>query len=117
MLVHGDDFVAVGDDAGFADVRSRLADEYISKVEVLGDAPGCVGEFRILNKVVRHTKSGIELEVDPRHAEIAVRELGLENAKHSKTPGVKEVIKKDSDDDCDGRDRLGIGVVQEEEEE
>ena len=32
---------------------------------------------------------GIELEADPRHAEIVVRELGLEDATPSKVPGAK----------------------------
>ena len=45
--------------------------------------------MRILNKVVRWTPEGVELEADPRHAELVVRELGLENARASRVPGVK----------------------------
>ena len=47
-------------------------------------------EIRVLNKIVRYTATGIELEADPRHAEIVIRDLGLTDGKPSKVPGVKE---------------------------
>ena len=47
-----------------------------------------------MNKVVRVTEKGIELEADPRHAELLVKELGLENAKTSAVPGSKEEAKR-----------------------
>ena len=77
MLVHGNDFVAVGSDEGLADARAAREGKYTLRVEVLGDGPGCVKELRILNKVVRHTTAGVELEADPGHAELVIRELGL----------------------------------------
>ena len=43
----------------------------------------------MLNKVLRHTKEGLELEADPRHAEIVVKELGLTGAEASRVPGAK----------------------------
>ena len=46
--------------------------------------------MRFLNKVVRTTSEGIELEADPRHAELVVKDLGLESAKVSMVPGSKE---------------------------
>ena len=45
---------------------------------------------RILNKVVRMTDAGVELEADPRHAELVVKELGLEGAKASQVPCSKD---------------------------
>ena len=45
--------------------------------------------MKILNKIVRWTPSGLELEADPRHAELVIGELGLEPATVSKVPGVK----------------------------
>ena len=38
---------------------------------------------------MRWTDRGIELEANPRHAEIVIRELGLEGSTPSKIPGVK----------------------------
>ena len=94
IMVHGDDFVAVGPDQHLAEARKTLEDKYKLKVEKLGCEEGEVQELRILNKVVRATKSGIELEADPRHAELVVKELGLETAKISVVPGSKEEAKK-----------------------
>ena len=60
------------------------------KTQVLGRRDDEMQEIRILNKVVRVEEDGIELEADPRHAELVVRELGLEGAKASPVPGSKE---------------------------
>ena len=46
--------------------------------------------MRILNEVVRVTEAGVELEADPRHAELVIKKLGLEGAKVSTVPGAKE---------------------------
>ena len=89
IMVHGDDFVAVGKGRDLTNARDTLEGKYKIKVEVLGDGEECKQEVRILNKIVRYTDTGIEMEADPRHAEIVVRELGLENAKASKVPGTK----------------------------
>ena len=50
----------------------------------------CVTEIKLLNKMVRYTASGIELEADPRHAEIFIRDLGLTEGNPSKVPGATE---------------------------
>ena len=93
ILVHGDDFVAVGPEKHLESTRRTLEDKYKLKVEVLGRGEGKKAEVRILNKIVRHTKEGIELEADPRHAELVVKELEIENAKPSAVPGTKESSK------------------------
>ena len=41
-------------------------------------------DIRLLNKIVRYTSTGIEIEADPRHAEIVIRDLGLTDGKPSK---------------------------------
>ena len=95
IMVHGDDFVAVGPEQHLRTTRKALEDKYKIKVDVLGLGAGQSEEVRILNKVIRMTKHGIELEADPRHVELAIRELGLEGAKVSSVPGAKPVKKKD----------------------
>ena len=40
------------------------------------------------------TSEGVELEADPRHAELVVKELGLGGAKDSLVPGFKDEVKK-----------------------
>ena len=92
-MVHGDDFVAVGPEQQLDDVKRTLSEKYKIKVEQLGQKEGQSAEIRILNKVVRATDKGIELEADPRHAELVIKELGLEGAKASLVPGSKTEAK------------------------
>ena len=89
IMVHGDDFVAVGDPVHLADTEAALREKYKLKTETLSNETGDAKEVRILNKVVRITEEGVELEADPRHAELVVRELGVGKSKPSKVPGVK----------------------------
>ena len=91
-MVHGDDFVAVGSGAGLKKTREALENKYCLKAQTLGSRAGCDQEIRVLNKIIRYTPSGIELEADPRHAERVIRDLGLEEAKASRVPGAKEHI-------------------------
>ena len=89
IFVHGDDFVAVGNPEFLKETQKTLEDKYKLKVENLGNKEGQKTEVKILNKIVRHTDRGIELEADPRHAEIVIKELGLEDAKATRVPGTK----------------------------
>ncbi len=103
IMVHGDDFVAIGDDEQLQETERILAEKYKIKTEKLGGGKEDKKEVRVLNKVIRYTDGGLELEADPRHAELVVRDLELEGTKVSKTPGVKpearKVVKKDEESD------------------
>ena len=88
-MVHGDDFVGAGNHSVLGRIRAALEDKYKLKVEMLSGDKADVQEVEILNKIIRWTDRGVELEADPRHAEIVVRELGLEGATPSKVPGAK----------------------------
>ena len=46
-------------------------------------------EIRVFNKIIRVTDGGLELVVDPRHAGLVVRELGIKNCTVSNVPGSK----------------------------
>ena len=48
----------------------------------------------MLNRVVGRDQTGYTIEADPRHAEIAIRDLGLEGARGSKLLGSKGEAKK-----------------------
>ena len=54
--------------------------------------------MKILNRIIRYTDEGIELEADLRHAELIITQLGLENAKELTCPSAEEV-KRDDDDE------------------
>ena len=81
VMVHGDDFVAVGPDQHLDSIKTSLSDKYKIKIVQLGHGEGKNSQIRILNKVVRMTEGGIELEADPRHAEFVIKGLGLESAR------------------------------------
>ena len=92
IMVHGDDFIAVGNPENIQHTEDILREKYNIKVEHLGDGPDCVDEIKVLNKIVRLTPEGVELEADPRHSEIVINDLGLKGAKGSVIPGAKAPI-------------------------
>ena len=53
----------------------------------------------VLNRLIRVTESGWEIEADPRHAELVIEQLGLANEKPLSTPGVSGQEEDDLDDD------------------
>ena len=42
----------------------------------------------MLNRLIRRTEEGWEIEADPRHAELVVEQLGLKDDKGIGTPGL-----------------------------
>ena len=98
VMVHGDDFVAIGNDEDLMETQRTLSEKYKIKTEKLGGQKGDAKEIRVLNKVIRHTDEGLELEADPRHAEIVMRDLDVSGSKVCKTPGAKTEPRKQSKD-------------------
>ena len=92
VLVHGDDFVAVGDRGRVGEFRKRIAARFTVKDKVVGPRSdlGEIRETRILNRIIRVTPKGWEYEADQRHADIIVQELNLRKARSVKTPGEDE---------------------------
>ena len=121
IMVHGDDFVAIGTDKQLAKTKETLKNKYKIKVEELGRSEESKKEVKILNKIVRYTGDGIEFEADPRHAEMVVKDLGMENAKTSRVPGVKPPktqAKERGHEQNDGEEiEKELEVIIEEEDE
>ena len=61
---------------------------------MLGPNEDQVQQVRFLNRVITWEHGGLTWEPDPRHVELIVRQLGLENAKPLKVPGVKEETRR-----------------------
>ena len=55
-------------------------------------------EGKVLNRIIRCTEAGWEIEADPRHAELVVEQLGIEDEGVS-TPGVSGTDEEDEDGD------------------
>ena len=52
----------------------------------------------MLNRIIRWTEDGWEIETDQRHADIIVHELGLSDSKPVATPGETESKQEEGED-------------------
>ena len=86
MVVHGDDFIVAGDGDDLDWLFQKL-NEKLELVQKAGLGPGYDSEATVLNRCVTYSDSGLAWEADPRHAELAVAELGLQAARTQTSPG------------------------------
>ena len=90
VVVHGDDFTTLGLDEDIDWFEGKLQESFEIKIRGrLGE--GCKGpqEIRILNRVVSIDESGLSYEADPRHCDLLMSSLALDEKSHAATPGVK----------------------------
>ncbi|CAE7251708.1 unnamed protein product [Symbiodinium sp. CCMP2592] len=98
--VHGDDFTVVG---GYNKLQWLI--ESLQKawtIEVRGilarpgsSLPGVTHSISVLNRLVTWTNEGIEMEADPRHVDLVLEHLGLNNSSPVTTPLVKSTGDED----------------------
>ena len=97
VTVHGDDFTSTGREADLRWLDRELRREFEMKTEFLGpDVRRHKQQLRVLNRVLTWENGAITYEADQRHAEILIRELGLENSRPVATPGCREEVAKAS---------------------
>ena len=89
---HGDDFTVVASAKQIAWLGEAMKKRYELKMEVLGPNAGQTEEVRVLNRIIRWTRTGLEYEPDQRHAERIISELELETCKSVSTPRVQESV-------------------------
>ena len=90
VVVHGDDFTALGTPDGLDKYEQGMLKTFECKIKGrLGTGPDDCKEMRVLNRIVRVTDEGLLYEADPRHAEMLIKDFQLEDAKEVVTPGVK----------------------------
>ena len=90
IVVHGDDFTILAQEDIIKYVAKQMAKRYKLKLRgTLGPDSWDDQEITLLNRVLRWTSSGIIYEADPRHAEMTISALGLQDSKPVGTPGVK----------------------------
>ena len=89
--VHGDDFTTAGAKPNLDWFESSLEAKYeLRKGGRIGPGDNDDKEGRVLNRIIRWTKSGLEYEADPRQVERLIESLGLDgNCKSTATPGLK----------------------------
>ena len=90
-LVHGDDYVSVGDKGELRWLKQQLESTFEIKTDLLGrDDQELKTSGKILNRLIRVDKDGWKLEADPRHAELLIEALGVGEGKGLTTPGIDE---------------------------
>ena len=114
-FLHGDDFATVGTRQEVTWLKAALEKRFEIKTQCVGPSATAVAtespagtstrpaptttngeamqegsEGRLLNRVLRCTPSGWEVEADQRHADMIVQELDLSNAHGVITPGDAE---------------------------
>ncbi len=95
VVVHGDDFIYLASDEDLDWFEVKLSSAYKCKVKGrLGPDRGDIKEMKVLNRVIQWRRDGITLEADQRHAEIIIRELGLERGNSVRTPGENLAVKE-----------------------
>ena len=76
VVVHGDDFTALGTDQDLDWYESELAKHFENQIrDRLGEGCPGVNELRIWNRVVRITPAGITYEADPRQADLLAQSI------------------------------------------
>ena len=104
MVVHGDDLIVVADGDDL-DWLSRKLNEKLELVQKARSGPGSDSDATVLNRCVTYSDSGLTWEADPRHAELAVAEVGQQAARPQTSPsGAKPSAPLDHEElEPDGR--------------
>ena len=90
MVVHGDDFTALGTPHGLDLYEKGMSKSFGFRFKGrLGHGPDDLKEMRVLNHIVRITENGPRYEAYPRHVELLAKSLNLTKCKPMVTPGVK----------------------------
>ena len=98
-LVHGDDYVSAGSHEAMAWLERELEKAHEIKTQKISPTKEFKSEGKVLNRVLRCTGDGWEIEADPRHAELIVEQLGLSSEKGLSTPGPTTGAEEDDAED------------------
>ena len=90
IVVHGDDFNALGVKADLDWYEGELAKSFEIKMRSrMGPGEDCT-EIKILNKILRYNDDGLTYEADPRHIDLLASSKGLTTSNAVATPATKE---------------------------
>ena len=93
--MHGDDYVTAGSDGWMDCLEAELSKAYEIQTQKLGGGKQQKTEGKVLHSILRHTARGWEIEADPRHAELVIGRLGLNDDSGEATPGVSGTDEED----------------------
>lgn len=99
-IVHGDDYVSTGKQEHLTWMQQQFEKKYTVKTRTLGPGKDHVKQINILNRIgTWDNTNGIRYEADPRHAEIILKQLQLEEAKIASSPRTKDAGR--TSEDCE----------------
>eukprot|EP00973_Karenia_brevis_P042751 5916416-Karenia_brevis.AAC.1 len=80
-MVHGDDFFTAGCEEDPKWLKIIVEAAFEIKTKIIGPEAKDDKQAKVLNRTGSYKDQGIEYEADPRHAELIVQELGLQESK------------------------------------
>ena len=98
-LVHGDDYVSAGSSESMDWMEKELEKANEIKTQKISASKGGNREGKVLNRILRCDSVGWQIEADPRHAELIVEQLGLQDDKGIGTPGPTTSAEEDDQED------------------
>ena len=101
VMVHGDDFLALGDQKHLSELEDLLRKSYELKcLGIIGDQPQDKKEIHFLNRLIRcgeiEGRPAAWIEPDRRHVDLLIQSFGMTNATGVESPDVK----KPADQQC-----------------
>ena len=79
-------------------LEEELSKAYQIQTQKLGIGKDCQQKGKVVNRIIRCTDVGWEIEADPRHAGLVVKQLEIED-KGISTPGVSGIEEEDEEGD------------------
>ena len=70
--------------------KKEVEKKYGLNTQLLGPDAKDSPQVRVVNRILTWTTRGVDYGADPRHAELVMKDLGLDQAKGVTTPGTKE---------------------------
>ena len=90
VFIHGDDYVSSGHSDDLVWLGKELSKAFECKISIMGPEEQDQKEIEVLNRWLTWSNNeghhAITYEADPKHAEIIIQELGMNDAKELATP-------------------------------
>ena len=111
VFVHGDDFVSAAEGGDLVWLKGILETKFEIKSKIMGHEGGDEKHVKILNRIITVKEDGYEYEPDLRHAELVVKELGLEDAKSVSCPYSEAQYEENAKDKLSMKTRNDISLL------
>ena len=88
VFIHGDDFLVSGPVTHLKELKKAICDKYKAKVRAtLGLEITDDKSVVMLGRIIEWKEHGVDVEADPRHVELILKEMGMEECKGSDVVG------------------------------